>query len=53
MIQSLQTNNEQLVGKLNNMERDSINLTDKIQSMLKGAETLSERIHAAEFNQNL
>ena len=47
MIKSLQTNNEQLVGKINILERDSINLTDKIQSILRGTETLSERIHAA------
>ena len=53
MIQSLQTNNEQLVVKINTMERHSISLTEK-SSMLKGAETLSERIHAADFNnQNL
>ena len=54
MIQPLQTNNEQLVEKINTIEKDNINLTDKIQSMLKGAETLSERICAVEFNnQNL
>ena len=32
------------------MEKDNINLTDKTQLMLKAAETLSERIRAAEFN---
>ena len=50
MIQSLQTNNEQLVGKISTLERDTINLMDRIQSVLEGAETLSERICAAEFN---
>ena len=50
MIPSLQTNNEQLAGKINTLKTDTISLTDKIQSVSKGAETLSERIHAAEFN---
>ena len=54
MIQSLQTNNEQLVEKINTLERDAINLTHKIQSMSKGTEKLSKRIHTVEFdNQNL
>ena len=43
IIQSFQTNNGELVEKINTMERDSINLTE-----------LSETICAAEFsNQNL
>ena len=43
-----------LAEKINTIEKDNINLTDKIQSMSKGAEKLSERIHTVEFNnQNL
>ena len=36
--------------KSNKIEKYSINLTEKIQSILKSTETLSERNHAAEFN---
>ena len=54
MIQSLQTDNDQLEGKFNILEKDTANLTYKIQSMTKGAERLSERISAVEFiNQTL
>ena len=65
MIESLWTNHEQLADRINTIknqklaeknktiEKDNINLTDKIQSMSKGNEKLSERIHTVEFdNQN-
>ena len=40
--------------KINTIEKGNINLTDKIESMSKGTEKLSERIHTVEFdNQNL
>ena len=40
--------------KVNTIEKNNINLTDKIQSMSKGTEKLSERTHTVEFdNQNL
>lgn len=50
MMQSSQTNNEQLVGEINIWEMDIMSLTDKMQSVLKGAETVFERFSAAEFN---
>ena len=45
MIQSLQTDNDQLKGKFSTLEKDTTNLTNKTQSMTEGAETLSERIY--------
>ena len=45
MIQSLQTDNDQLKGKFSILEKDTTNLTNKTQSMTEGAEALSERIH--------
>ena len=54
MIQSLQTDNNQIKGKISTLEKDTTNLMNKTQSMTEGAETLSERIHAVEYNnQNL
>ena len=54
MIQSLQTDNDQLKGKISTLEKDMTNLTDKTQSVMKDAETLFERICAVEcINQNL
>ena len=54
MIQSLQTDNDQLKGKFSILEKDTTNLTNKTQSMTEGAETVSERIHAVKcINQNL
>ena len=66
MIQSLLTNNKQqadrintiknqkLAKKYNTIEKDNLNMTGTIQSMSKGAEKLSERIHTVKFdNQNL
>ena len=48
MIQSLQTDNDQLKGKFSTLEKDTTNLTNKTQSMTEGAETLSERICTVE-----
>ena len=54
MIRSLQTDNNQVKGKISTLEKDTNNLMNKTQSMMEGAETLSERIHAVEYNnQNL
>ena len=54
MTAERKTENEKLAERINTIEKDSLNLTDKIQSMSKGTEKLSERIHAVEFdNQNL
>ena len=59
MIQSLQTNNEQLVDRINIIKyhrlSEKINtMTDKIESISKGTRKLSERIHTVEFdNQKL
>ena len=54
MIQSLQTDNDQLKGKFSTLEKDTTNLTNKTQSMTEGAETLSERIRIVEcINQTL
>ena len=54
MIQSLQTDNDQLKGKISTLEKDTTNLMNKTQSMTEGAEILSERICTIEcINQNL
>lgn len=47
MIQPLQTDNDQVKEKISTLEKDMTNLTDKIQSMMKRAKTLSKRICAA------
>ena len=65
MIQSLQTNNVQLVDRINtiknqklpekiNTNKIDINLAYKTESISKSTKKLSERIHTVEFdNQNL
>lgn len=48
--QSLQTTNEHQKGEISTLEKNMSNLMGKIQSMVKGAETLPERIRVAKFN---
>ena len=41
--------NQKLPEKINTIQKGNINLTDKIESMSKDIEKLSERIHTVEF----